>query len=335
MKTYSFPYYFSLGKQDSVDGAIEYALSDKNAKRLERSAKTGGRFRLDEDEDVRDIFASVYEAIMAIERERLIADPTIVEDVLTWKGNHNQEEPISVEQINAYLNDMILGINYPEALQMLDKQSQGRIVQSQSESVCIERKAVQEFLKIPENKEKIIYVDEGKTLFYIPKNYSGLFILPTGISEIDEKSFKNHSIITEIVIENGIRELPQAVFDGCSSLKKITIPPSVKRIGCNTFSNCSCLEDIVFSEGLEEIDNTAFRLCTSLKKIYIPASVWSISALICSYWNGIKELHFLGMDTEIDDSRGGDLSRQLLYVRVGSKAEEFAKKHLLHFKIEQ
>ena len=335
MKTYTFPFIISFGKLDSVDGQIDYALSDKNAKRLERSAKEGGRLRLDEDEDIQDIFDSVYYAIIDLEKKQLIADPSVVQDALNWENDQYQEATISEEHIDSYLDDLIIGINYPESLQMLDRQVRKKVSQSKFESVDVEREHVQEFLMVPGNVERIVYIDGGKTLFHVPKKYSGVFVVPSRVNTIEKRTFRDHTKITEIVIEDGIQELPEWVFDSCASLRKVTIPSSVKKIGFNAFTHCKSLQEVVLSNGLIEIDSTAFRACFNLKKLSIPASVEKISAFMCSYNNGIKEIHFLGMKTEIDDSRGGDLSRQVLFVKTGSKAEEFAKKHSIRYIIEK
>ena len=56
MKSYVFPYYISFGKLDSVSSEIEFSISDKDAKRLERSAREVGRFRLNEDVALFDLY---------------------------------------------------------------------------------------------------------------------------------------------------------------------------------------------------------------------------------------------------------------------------------------
>ena len=64
MKTFIFPYYISFGKNDSVDCELEYSLSTKDAKRLERSSKEGGRFRLSEDDCISDLYDRILNEII-------------------------------------------------------------------------------------------------------------------------------------------------------------------------------------------------------------------------------------------------------------------------------
>ena len=63
MKSFVFPYSISFGKMDSVDGQVDYFLSDANAKRLIRSAEEGGRHVLLEVKGYRSpfpLFRGVY-----------------------------------------------------------------------------------------------------------------------------------------------------------------------------------------------------------------------------------------------------------------------------------
>ena len=116
-----FPYYISFGKLDSVSSEIELNISEKDAKHLERSAKEGCRFRLDEDEALSDLYDKVYQAIIQLEKEMLTLDPSPVEDFLSWEEDYDDTLPISEEQIDYYLDNLTIGVNYPEELQYLDE----------------------------------------------------------------------------------------------------------------------------------------------------------------------------------------------------------------------
>ena len=335
MKTFVFPYYISFGKLDSVGGEIEYALSDKNAKRLERSARDGGRFRLHEDKEINDIYNRVYNAIIDFEKKQLMQDPTMVWDALDIRENHSLETPISEEQINRYLDTLAIGVNYPESLQMLETQPQKKHPQSKYESVVVENSFLPEYLTTPESKDKIIYLDEGKTLYYIPIKYSGCFVLPSNVDHVEKGTFKNHTRITEIIIEEGIQELPEWAFEGCSSLKKVTIPSTIKRIGFNTFTKCSSLQEVVLAEGVEDIDSTAFRFCESLEVLRLPSTIKTVNKYINAYNNGLKHLFFEGMETTIEGRVGESWRKMTMHVKKGSCAELYACDNSIHYVIEK
>ena len=61
--------------------------------------------------------------------------------------------------------------------------------------------------------------------------------------------------------------MPESLFEGCSSVKSLVIPPTVKRIESKACANCTSLESVVFPAGLEFIADDAFEGCTSLHNI--------------------------------------------------------------------
>lgn len=66
-------------------------------------------------------------------------------------------------------------------------------------------------------------------------------------------------------------------FEGCASLKSVTIPATVTDIGEYAFSGCTALTDVDIPDSVIFIEEGAFSGCASLTSIYIPASVKSIS----------------------------------------------------------
>ncbi len=78
---------------------------------------------------------------------------------------------------------------------------------------------------------------------------------------------------------NGIAHIPElysgrpvtliydSAFDGCTNIKKITIPESVKKIGMYAFRNCSFLTDIKFPDSVTEIEKGILQGCTSLQSL--------------------------------------------------------------------
>ncbi len=299
MKTFDFPYYISFGKGDNVDSCISCELSDEKAKRLERSAKEGGRFRLSEDEEIEDIYDEVYTAIL--------------------------ENDVGETD----LDSLEVGINYPVELQYLERTVRRRIKQTVCDSVVLDRVQAEVFLK--HDKDKIIYTDEGQTLYYIPKDFQGKFVVEN-VSRVERDVFVKCKKLTEVVIEAGITEITDSMFDECIRLRQVTAAGTVKRIGYNAFTKCEDLKKVVLSEGIKEIDDAAFRFCRELHELVIPSTVVSINAFIGSYYNGLTDLYFKGINTYVDDARGGDLRGITLHVLPGSKAEEYAKLNNKRFK---
>lgn len=83
---------------------------------------------------------------------------------------------------------------------------------------------------------------------------------------------------TKFITPNGVTNIGESAFNGCSNLTSINIPNSVTNIGTTAFANCSNLTNITFGENslLENIGYQAFFSCSNLTNITIPNSVISI-----------------------------------------------------------
>jgi len=84
--------------------------------------------------------------------------------------------------------------------------------------------------------------------------------------------------------DGGWKEEP--VWEGCPTLKSITIPGSVEVIPRDSFSNAMNLEAVHIGQGVKEIGWGAFANAYSLKDINIPPSVEKIHS---SSFHGVGE----------------------------------------------
>lgn len=91
---------------------------------------------------------------------------------------------------------------------------------------------------------------------------------------------KNHpwnaSDIVEVKILDGVTNICDYAFSGCSSLTNIILPDGITGIGYRAFSGCSSLEHIVLPDSMTSIGSYAFYNCSSLKSIFFPDNVKSI-----------------------------------------------------------
>ena len=81
--------------------------------------------------------------------------------------------------------------------------------------------------------------------------------------------YLNGTLITDLVIPEGVTRIGRYAFSGCSSLTSITIPDSVTSIGPSAFEGCSSLTSITIGNGVTRIDKDAFAGCSSLTGVYI------------------------------------------------------------------
>ena len=100
--------------------------------------------------------------------------------------------------------------------------------------------------------------------------------IPEGVTNIGNNAFSGCSGLTSITIPEGVTSIGDYTFYGCSGLTTITIPEGVTSIGDYTFYGCSGLTTITIPEGATSIGEYAFYQCSSLTSITIPEGVTSI-----------------------------------------------------------
>ena len=92
--------------------------------------------------------------------------------------------------------------------------------------------------------------------------------------------YLNGSLVTDLVIPNGMTSIGKYVFYGCDSLESVTIPDSVTSIGEEAFSGCDNLEITINTDDkyLYSEDGTTILLCdSSVTSVTIPENVASIN----------------------------------------------------------
>ncbi len=111
----------------------------------------------------------------------------------------------------------------------------------------------------------------------IPSKLDGLQV--TKISNYEatyEGAFANNTTVRSVVIPEGVTEIDDWTFSGCSSLTSVTLPESLQIIGEAAFSWCN-LENVVLPDGLNTIENQAFNENTGLTEVDLPASLTNLA----------------------------------------------------------
>ncbi len=117
-------------------------------------------------------------------------------------------------------------------------------------------------------------------------------ILKEGVTKLDSQ-IKYCSEVEEVILPETLTEIGNRVFEGCDSLKSITIPKSLERcpgamaIWGPAFE-FSSIETVTFEEGTEKIHNALFANCGSLKTVNIPDTVKTIGQY-AFFWCGNLE----------------------------------------------
>lgn len=84
--------------------------------------------------------------------------------------------------------------------------------------------------------------------------------------------------VTTVVIGDGVTNIGQNAFYGCSKLISVIIGNNVKSIGSDAFYKCFGLPSVTIPNSVTSIGSGAFRYCFGLTSITIPNSVTSIKS---------------------------------------------------------
>ena len=83
----------------------------------------------------------------------------------------------------------------------------------------------------------------------------------------DVNLYVKGELVTDLVIPEGVDEIPFYAFHNVKHLSSVTIPNSVKSIESSAFEGCSSLTSITIPEGVTSIENSAFYGCTKLIEV--------------------------------------------------------------------
>ncbi len=103
--------------------------------------------------------------------------------------------------------------------------------------------------------------------------YIGAYYEDLKVLGIEDGAFKDCKYVENIYLLDGIINIGEYAFEGCTSLKSIEIPSTVRKISASAFKGCINLETVKINDGLTEICEEAFFDCHNLKEIIIPSTV--------------------------------------------------------------
>ena len=146
---------------------------------------------------------------------------------------------------------------------------------------------------------KIAFLDESASsnpLYYAHNLYlNGTLVtdlvIPDGVTSIGGYAFYSCSSLTSVTIPNSVTTIGTKAFLSCSSLTSVTIPNSVTSIGYSAFSGCTGLTSVTIPNSVTSIGGYAFDGCSKLTSITIPNSVTSIGTKTFANCGNLIEIY--------------------------------------------
>lgn len=112
-------------------------------------------------------------------------------------------------------------------------------------------------------------VDLGKNNMGFEDNNAG-YMIPNNM-------FNGCTSLKNVTLCDDIETIGNFAFKGCESLKSITLPAKLTKMNREVFAGCSSLETIKLSDILTDLGTTTFSGCKALKSISIPKGVTSLA----------------------------------------------------------
>ena len=84
--------------------------------------------------------------------------------------------------------------------------------------------------------------------------------------------------ITDFIVPEGVTRINNGAFFGCSGLKSMTIPNGVTIIGSKAFSGCSGMTSITIPSSVYEVGDNVFQGCYKLSSITLPDNISKMTA---------------------------------------------------------
>lgn len=106
-----------------------------------------------------------------------------------------------------------------------------------------------------------LYSKDMTILYRVPMGYQGEFVIPAGVTTIENCAFDGCSMLTGVQIPEGVTSILEYAFYNCDGLIQLTLPSTLEGIyGWSTLSNCDNLEIIYFLGSAGDSSQTAFGL---------------------------------------------------------------------------
>ena len=163
--------------------------------------------------------------------------------------------------------------------------------------------------------------------------------LGNGVSVLENLCFSDCDSLTSISLPASMTSSDAETsypFQGCDSLKTVTIESGGVKIPATLFWGCSALENVKIPEGITKIEEFAFCGCSALKRIILPDSINVIEDRAFAECSSLKDIYDYNEKTEytvnqFNQSVFYNSPSVIIHGYPGSNAEKYAKEQGIAF----
>ena len=176
--------------------------------------------------------------------------------------------------------------------------------------------------------------------FYGHKNLTSVF-LPEGLSFFN---LNGCTSLRRVTLPTSVKTIPEFAFFNCPSMEYISIPGSVTAIERHAFHDCTGLKSVTIPRSVKTIGEYAFENCTSLASVVLEEGVEKIDAYCFYRCDHLTSIVIPATVTYIDETAFGLVyyasekykaswkEKFVVTVRKGSYAEYFCKRYGYNFR---
>lgn len=156
-----------------------------------------------------------------------------------------------------------------------------------------------ERITIDEKNESLYSIDgvafsrAGALLRYPPARRGGGYVIPDGITTIDNAAFANCKFLTQVVMPDTVKVLRSESFGACGELTSIYIPASLTNVDGYAFEDCSKLKDVYYAGSADDWSkiymSSVGTEALNSANIHYNSSGWKIPAVTYDLAGGIGE----------------------------------------------
>lgn len=129
----------------------------------------------------------------------------------------------------------------------------------------------------------------GYMAFMCSSSYLSEVIISEGVEEIGQSAFQGCTSMKTCKLPSTLKKFEEKAFTACYELRQINVPDGITALPDSLFSYCNMLESVTLSKNLTSIGADVFKSCDSLKNIELPNGLQSIGEK-AFYYGGITKI---------------------------------------------